>query len=192
MSNTTKRVLAMSLKGLLNRRPLDGITIQDLVDDAEVSRKTFYYHFQDIYDLLEWTFIEEGKRVLSGSDGGSWQQALQSVFGYFQENRTMILNVYRSLQKNSTLLKEHVSWLVRPLLRQLFDAQPDHELVDSEDRDFILELYAYGLIELFQRWIDGGMEPDGAHLMGKLDRIFDGSMERLIQRCLDKGDPEGT
>ena len=67
MSNITKRALAASLKKLLERAPLDKITIQDLVDDAEVSRKTFYYHFQDIYDLMEWCIVEDGKRILEGN-----------------------------------------------------------------------------------------------------------------------------
>ena len=55
MANTTKRMLSLSLKKLLEKNTLDNITIQDITDDAEVSRKTFYYHFQDIYALLEWT-----------------------------------------------------------------------------------------------------------------------------------------
>ena len=59
MANTTKRMLSMSLKKLLSKTTLDSITIQDITDDAEVSRKTFYYHFQDIYDLLRWMFQEE-------------------------------------------------------------------------------------------------------------------------------------
>ena len=53
MANTTKRMLSLSLKKLLEKNTLDNITIQDITDDAEVSRKTFYYHFQDIYALLE-------------------------------------------------------------------------------------------------------------------------------------------
>ena len=52
MANTTKRALAAALKKRLTLTTLDKITIQQLVDDAEVSRKTFYYHFQDVYDLL--------------------------------------------------------------------------------------------------------------------------------------------
>ena len=48
MANTTKRMLSLSLKKLLEKNTLDNITIQDITDDAEVSRKTFYYHFQDI------------------------------------------------------------------------------------------------------------------------------------------------
>ena len=65
MSNTTKRVLAMSMKKLLGSRTLENITIQDLVDDAEVSRKTFYYHFRDVYDLLEWILVDEGRRLIA-------------------------------------------------------------------------------------------------------------------------------
>ena len=61
MSNMTKRALAFSLKKLLAQSPLDKITVQNIVDDAEVSRKTFYYHFQDIYDLLEWALVDEGQ-----------------------------------------------------------------------------------------------------------------------------------
>ncbi|MFR8977240.1 MAG: TetR family transcriptional regulator [Christensenellales bacterium] len=61
MANTTKRMLSMSLKKLLSKTTLDNITIQDITDDAEVSRKTFYYHFQDIYDLLDWTLQEDAR-----------------------------------------------------------------------------------------------------------------------------------
>ena len=58
MANTTKRMLSMSLKKLLSKTTLDSITIQDITDDAEVSRKTFYYHFQDIPSLLEEIIVE--------------------------------------------------------------------------------------------------------------------------------------
>ncbi|MCI8935140.1 MAG: TetR family transcriptional regulator, partial [Clostridiaceae bacterium] len=72
MSNLTKRQLSVSLQKLLVQNQLDKITIQDLVNEAQVSRKTFYYHFQDIYDLLEWTLVDEGKKLLTerqGEDG---------------------------------------------------------------------------------------------------------------------------
>ena len=75
MANTTKRALAAALKKRLTLTTLDKITIQQLVDDAEVSRKTFYYHFQDVYDLLEWLLIDEGKRVLEGNTtADTWQK----------------------------------------------------------------------------------------------------------------------
>ena len=53
MSNTTKRALEASLKKLLLQKPLDKITIQDLTTDCGISRMAFYYHFKDIYDLVD-------------------------------------------------------------------------------------------------------------------------------------------
>ena len=54
MSQATKRALAASLKGLLARKPLSKITISDITEDCGISRMTFYYHFQDVYDLIDW------------------------------------------------------------------------------------------------------------------------------------------
>ncbi len=64
MSQTTKKALAASLKQLLKEKPLDKITVTDLVEDCEVNRQTFYYHFQDIYDLIEWIYVSEAARIL--------------------------------------------------------------------------------------------------------------------------------
>ena len=54
MSQTTKRALEASLKHLLLQKPLKKITINDIAEDCGISRMTFYYHFKDIYDLVEW------------------------------------------------------------------------------------------------------------------------------------------
>lgn len=187
MSNATKRLLAMALKERLARQRLDEITIQSLVDDAQVSRKTFYYHFQDVYALLEWIFVDEGRRILEGNEAVStWQQAMQSIFDYMQANRALILNVYRCLEDKEALLELHISQLVRPLLERMFDRQPDSEQVRAEDRALILDFYSIGLVEFFLRWVGNGMRTDGGQLMAQLDRIFNGSMESLIRRCLSQ------
>ncbi len=64
MSNLTKRALEASLKKLLLKKPLDKITISDIADDCGMNRMTFYYHFQDIYDLIDWSFAEEAEKIL--------------------------------------------------------------------------------------------------------------------------------
>ena len=59
MSDITKNALAASLKKLLNRKTLNKITVKDITDDCGVNRQTFYYHFHDVYELVEWIFIHE-------------------------------------------------------------------------------------------------------------------------------------
>ena len=64
MAQITKKALEASLKNLLLQKPLSKITIQDITDDCGISRMTFYYHFSDIYHLVEWVCVEEAQKVL--------------------------------------------------------------------------------------------------------------------------------
>ena len=64
MSQVTKRALEQSLKNLLLKKPLTKITINDIAEDCGINRMTFYYHFKDIYDLVEWSCLEDAKRAL--------------------------------------------------------------------------------------------------------------------------------
>ena len=64
MSQVTKRALEQSLKNLLLKKPLTKITINDIAEDCGINRMTFYYHFKDIYDLVEWSCLEDARRAL--------------------------------------------------------------------------------------------------------------------------------
>ena len=66
MTNATKAALEASLKKLLLKKPLDKITINDLTTDCGISRMAFYYHFKDIYDLVEWSCLEDATQALQG------------------------------------------------------------------------------------------------------------------------------
>lgn len=59
MSNITKKALALSLKKLMNEFSLDKITVKGIALQCGVNRQTFYYHFKDIYKLIEWIYTEE-------------------------------------------------------------------------------------------------------------------------------------
>ena len=100
MSNTTKHALEASLKKLLRQKPVDKITIQDLTTDCGISRMAFYYHFKDIYDLVEWVCVEDGKRALQDKKTyDSWQEGLSQIFEAVLENKPFIMNVYRAVNK---------------------------------------------------------------------------------------------
>ena len=66
MTNATKAALEASLKKLLLKKPLDKITINDLTTDCGISRMAFYYHFKDIYDLVEWKCKEAETQAQQG------------------------------------------------------------------------------------------------------------------------------
>ena len=68
MSQVTKRALEASLKHLLLQKPLDKITIGDITEDCGINRMTFYYHFKDIYDLIEWSLLGGRQKGARGTD----------------------------------------------------------------------------------------------------------------------------
>ena len=86
MPNTTKQALEESLKHMLLKKPLDKITIRDITEDCGISRMAFYYHFKDIYDLVEWACIEDASKALQGKKTyETWQEGLLQIFEAVQE-----------------------------------------------------------------------------------------------------------
>ena len=100
MSNRTKQALEASLKKLLLQKPLDKITIQDLTTDCGISRMAFYYHFKDIYDLVEWVCREDAVRALQGKKTyDTWQEGLMQIFEAVLENKPFVMNACRSISR---------------------------------------------------------------------------------------------
>ena len=93
----TKQQLAESLKKLMRTKPFNRITVTELVADCGLNRKTFYYHFEDIYALVRWMFQEEAISLLKQREGSIlWQEGLLQLFYYLEENRAVCLCALRS------------------------------------------------------------------------------------------------
>ena len=100
MPNTTKQALEESLKHMLLKKPLDKITIRDITEDCGISRMAFYYHFKDIYDLVEWACIEDASKALQGKKTyETWQEGLLQIFEAVLGNKPFILNAYRCISR---------------------------------------------------------------------------------------------
>lgn len=83
-----------SLKNLLLQKPLHKITISDIADDCGINRMTFYYHFKDIYDLVEWSCQEDAAKALAGKKTyETWQQGFEQIFEAVLANKPFIMNV---------------------------------------------------------------------------------------------------
>jgi len=94
----TKKTLAASLKKLMLKKPLGKISISELIADCGVNRKTFYYHFQDIYDLLKWILEQEAIEVVKGFDLlVNPEEALLFAIGYVDENKHIINCAYDAM-----------------------------------------------------------------------------------------------
>ena len=144
MSQVTKRALEQSLKNLLLKKPLTKITVGDITDDCGINRMTFYYHFKDIYDLVEWSCLEDAKRALEEKKTyDTWQQGFLQIFKAVQENKPFILNVYRCVHREQ--VEKYLQPLVDQLLLNVINEEAAGITLRDEDKQFIAQVYSYML-----------------------------------------------
>ena len=145
MANMTKYALEASLKKLLLQKPLDKITINDLTEDCGISRMAFYYHFKDIYDLVEWACLEDATRALQGKKTyDSWQEGLEQIFEAVLENKPFIMNVYHSVSREQ--IENYLFQLTYGLLKDVVEEKAAGKEIAEEDKVFIAEFYKYGFV----------------------------------------------
>ena len=82
-SNAAKRQICTVLKELMTQKPLNRITVAEIMDTCGMRRQHFYYYFTDIYDLLRWTFEKEALELLQQQQGVfPWQNGFLHLFQY--------------------------------------------------------------------------------------------------------------
>ena len=181
MSQVTKRALEASLKNLLLQKPLSKITISDITEDCGINRMTFYYHFKDIYDLVEWSCLEDAKRALEGKKTyETWQQGLLQIFEAVQENKPFIINVYHSVSREQ--VENYLYKLTYDLLEGVVEEQAQGMSVRDEDKAFIATVYKYAFVGLMLDWIKGDMKGDPQLLVDQLDLVIHGNVRAALER----------
>lgn len=180
MPNTTKLALETSLKKLLANRPLDKITINDLATDCGISRMSFYYHFKDIYDLVEWICVEDGKRALQGKKTyDTWQEGIYQIFEAVMENRSFILNVYRSVGRDK--IESYLHKLTYQLVADVVEEKCVDIILPQQDKVFIAEFYKYGFVGVMLDWIERGMKDDYGRIVEMMSVTLRGSIANSLR-----------
>lgn len=181
MSQVTKRALEQSLKHLLLQKPLTKITIQDIAQDCGINRMTFYYHFKDIYDLVEWSCIEDARHALQEKKTyDTWQQGLLQIFQAVLENKPFIMNVYHCVDREQ--VERYLKSLTDHLLMNVVEEQALNYHVRQEDKEFIAQVYSYVFVGIMLDWIKEGMKQDPQKIVEKLAIVIQDTFASALSR----------
>lgn len=155
ISLQTKKKLANSLKKFMLVKSLNKITVTDIVKDCQVNRKTFYYHFEDIYDLLKWILEQEAVEVVKNFDlMVDYKEAILFVINYVEDNVHILNCAYDALGREEMrrfLYQDFIN-----IAKNLVDnVEKDLNLcVEKNYKHFICDLYTESiagiLIQLFR------------------------------------------
>lgn len=181
MSQITKKAIEASLKNLLLKKPFDKITINDIAEDCGISRMTFYYHFKDIYDLVEWACEEDAKKILEGKDDyKTWTQGFLNLFEEVLKNKPFILNVCRSVGREQ--VENYLYKIVYDLLLNVVEEKAQGMTVRDEDKEFIADFYKYAFVGLMLDWVKNGMKEDPHKIVKKVEFLLSGSLSVSLER----------
>ena len=179
MSSITKQALEHALKSLLLKKPFHKITINDITEECGVSRMTFYYHFKDIYDLVEWSFIEDAARALEGKKSyDTWQEGFLNIFHAVLENKPFITNVYRSVSREQVEL--YLYKLVHDLIYNVVEEKAQGLHVPEEDKAFIADFYKYAFVGIMLDWIKNGMTEPPERRIELISNLIQGDIARAV------------
>ena len=180
MSQTTKRALEASLKNMLLKKPLNKITINDIAEDCGVNRMTVYYHFKDIYDLVEWSCEEDARKALAGKKTyTTWQEGFLQIFEVVKENKPFIMNVYRSVSREQ--VENYLFKVTYGLLIDVVNEEAKNMEVSEDDRSFIADFYKYAFVGLMLDWIKGDMKENPKSIIGKLSPLMQGNFKKALE-----------
>ena len=157
VSDQTKQAMVSALKAMMIQKPVDKITIQDITDRCGIRRQNFYYHFADIYDLMQYMFQEEAVSLLEQHEGTLlWQEGLLQLFRYLEKNRTVCLCALRSVGRDHLrrFFQTDIYAIIHRTVEQVGaeigadlggDAQPDIDLVTH--------FYVVALSGMVESWL---------------------------------------
>lgn len=161
-SNITKKVLSAALKQLMDTESFEKVTVSDICEACGVSRKTFYYHFQDKYELAEWVFNTEFIAVLKKTNPTDQWETIDAICRYFYGERKFYSGLLAYDGQNS--FREYFqSFLFQTLEQRILPDMPrirfvaeDEGLSPDEAKEFFLHFFSDSILVAIFRWITYG------------------------------------
>lgn len=183
-NNSTKLALEASLKNLLLKKPVDKITITDLTNDCGITRMAFYYHFKDIYDLVEWSCYEDASKALQGKKTyETWQEGLMQIFEAVMENKPFIMNVYHALSREQ--IENYLFRLTRDLIMNVIKECSKGMNITVSDQSFIADFYKYSFVGVMLDWIKKGMKENYHEIVNDICITMSGNIKNSLQNFAD-------
>lgn len=136
----TEHALAKALKEMMASQSLDSISVMELSKRCGVSRKTFYYHYHDIYDLLTQVFLDE--KIPNITTANNYDDLVNIVWKYYQANDKFINATIQSAGKD--LFVEFIFHIFYVSTIRFINKYEDAKKISITVKQSIARFYASG------------------------------------------------
>lgn len=147
-SNLTKKALASAMKELMKTKPFSKISVGDICEACDMSRKSFYYHFHDKYELVNWIFYVEFFGKMHEKEDATAEEQIFMLCKYLEENREFYINALKVKGQGS--FRGYFRELLEPVAASYIDEQFKH----GEESEFMARFFLDALLASVQHWLN--------------------------------------
>lgn len=178
-SNLTKRALAQALKGLMEKKPFSRISVGDICEACGMNRKSFYYHFKDKYDLVNWIFTTEYLEFLDIGRFSSGWELFEDLCLYFYQERAFYRPAFQITGQNSfsSFLGEVTTPVINLLMARLYP-----ESGTWKSWDMLVSFFTGVAFPAFFSWLTQQEELDVEEFLETNRRSLERLAKSLLQR----------
>ena len=172
-SEAAKREICAALKTLMAQKPLNKITVAEIMQSCGMARQHFYYHFEDIYDAVRWMFDQEAVALLRQHEGVMlWQDGLLQLFQYLQENRAVCLCALHSISREhlKRLFQTDVHVIIQGTIQRIAE-ELNYQVSDGEV-DLLTKFYVGALASMMEEWLLGNIQETPEELIRFADQLL--------------------
>lgn len=152
----TKDFIADTFEEMLKTQSFNSITVQGIIQTCGISRTTFYRHFQDKFELMNWIYKARIEDILKHNpDFFTWKKVIYETLQFIQEKNSYFKNTFSYKNQNALgdfLFECTRDYWVHHLQREANVNELPGEIVAS------IKFYSAGVIYTLGAWITGGMK----------------------------------
>ena len=166
----TKRAIADSLKEITLYKSFDKITIKDITDKCGINRQTFYYHFVDKYDLLQWIYqVDFFDTYLADMDFDNWYEKMVEGLESLKAEKKFYINTANHAE---SFILNFVLEKTQEIFEKAVDKLDENRVVEKGQREFIARFFSFGVCGVIIEWASGGMQEEPVFLVDNMRKML--------------------
>ena len=180
-SAVTKKAISDGFKRTMSKKPFEKITISDITSECGLNRQTFYYHFQDKYELLNWIFYND---VISPFKDDftieNWSEQLLQILRILKENSKFYTNAINTPYGNE--FRKYFLNVIVKITDDILAQMTEGYNVKQENLKFISEFFAYGIAGSIVKWVQTGMKESPENIAVQMKNIVNSAKNFAFEK----------
>ena len=179
--NYTKNLIKQEFIKLLNKKSLHNITVTEIAKQCKIERKTFYYHYENLPQLVKEIFDEELEDVIEEfNETLSWEESFISATKFILENKKVVKHMYESNYKVE--LEKYIFSISGEIMRKYVRRVAKDTKAQEIDIKLIAFFYQCALSSSLVEWVATDMKTDPKIVARRLGKLMDGNILESLKR----------